>query len=157
MKKILFTTLLLGAGSAHAAGPSLVERAVTCQLKDAELAGLMSNLKAGTPGFAKAAAEGAAPSYSLYKLPAAVAMNAYRGKEVVVMPATIMLAVDGKSVADAVKALKLEPSEFAPASRTVRPTVEIVAMQLSSFPNKVLVGCRYSNSAAAGWVGGFQL
>lgn len=157
MKKLIIAMFLSAVGSAQAADATLLERALRCELKETELARLMPGLAAQDKGFTRPAASGGAPSYDLYKTAGSVSAHGYNAAEVVVMPATIMLAVEGKPLAAAVKALQLEGDEYSPAVRSVRPGVEIIAFQLSSLPNKVLIGCRYSHEAAGAWVKGFSL
>lgn len=73
---------------------------------------------------------------------------------IVVMPGKIMLAVSGATVSQATSSLKLEASSYSPANRSVRPTVSVVAFQLSAkqVEGKLLVGCEYANPAAATWI-----
>ena len=54
----------------------------------------------------------------------------------------------------AIGKLKLKEEPYSPASRVVRPTVRVVAFQLShqALADKLLVGCEYANGDAAGWV-----
>lgn len=69
-------------------------------------------------------------------------------------PARVLLAVPDKTIDGAVRSLKLEKNPYSPASRTVRPTVSLVAFQLShqNLQNKLLIGCEYAHQAAAQWV-----
>lgn len=147
--------MLLGAASAQAGSDELLERALRCELKDGELAPLMQTLASKDKGFAKATASGGAPSYDLYRIAAPASAHGYSSAEVLVMPATIALVVDGKPLAGAVKALKLQGDEYSPATRTVRAGASILAFQLSRLEGKLLVGCRYDNPATAAWVKGF--
>ena len=156
MKKLIITLLLSVMGSAQAADATLLERALRCELKDGELARLMPGLAAQDKGFAKPAASGGAPSYDLYRLAGSASAHGYSGAEVLVMPATIALVVDGKPLASAVQALRLEGDGYSPAMRAVRPGANILAFQLSSLSNKLLVGCRYEHGAAGAWVKGFS-
>ncbi len=57
-------------------------------------------------------------------------------------------------MSQAIRKLKLEEAPYSPARRSVRPTVSIVAFQLShkTLQNKLLVGCEYANAAAGSWV-----
>ena len=57
-------------------------------------------------------------------------------------------------MSQAIGKLKLEEAPYSPAGRLVRPTVSVVAFQLSHkiLENKLLVGCEYANAAAGSWV-----
>jgi len=154
MRKIVAAVLVFSCANAFAAESPLLENALSCKLKDSETASLMRELAARQPGLAKPATQFGAPSADVYQLQKPVTALGYTSSEVVVTPGRILLAVPGEPVAKAVGKLKLTPDEYGPASRDVRPTVSVVAFQLShqALQNKLLVGCQYATADAASWV-----
>lgn len=153
----LLTALALGTPAAGRAqpAPSLLARALRCELRDAELASLLTTLAAADTAFHHTTAQYGAPTANVYRLAAPVTVRGFTSDEVVITPARILLAVPGKTVSDAVRALRLTPSSFSPASRDVRPSVSIVAFTLShqQLAGKLLVGCEYAHADAAAWAG----
>jgi len=154
MKNIVAAVLAFSCVNAFSAESPLLENALSCKLKDNEMSSLMRELASRQPDFAKPAAQFGAPSADVYRLQKPVTAFGYSASEVVVTPGRILLAVPGEPVARAIGKLKLTAEEYAPASRVVRPTVSVVAFQLSHQPlqNKLLVGCEYANADAAAWV-----
>ncbi|WEF32728.1 hypothetical protein [Pseudoduganella chitinolytica] len=102
MKKLIACLLVACSASAIAAPSPLLENALSCKLKDKELATLMRDLAAKQPAFAKPAKQFGAPSADLYRLPQPVSALGYSSAEVVVTPGRILLAVPDKSVSQAV-------------------------------------------------------
>ncbi|AVR98537.1 hypothetical protein [Pseudoduganella armeniaca] len=154
MKKLLPIAFAFCSASASCADTPLLERALSCQLKDNQLASLMHDLAAQQPAFAKPTSQYGAPSADVYQLSEPVTALGYTAAEVVITPARILLAVPGKAVSDAAGRLKLKEEAYSPASRVIRPTVRIVAFNLSheKLQGKLLVGCEYASSGAARWV-----
>lgn len=154
MKTLAAALFFLCATSALASEPKLLQDALSCKLKDSDLKSLMRELGARQPGLAKPAVQMGAPSADIYRLSQPVSALGYSSNEVVVTPARILLAVPGETLGQATKKLKLAEEAYAPARREVRPTVGVVAFQLShqALENKVLVGCEYQNADAAAWV-----
>lgn len=131
------------------------ERALNCQLADEELAGLMQDLAADLVAFRRPVAQYGAPTANVYAMPVPLKAFGHASSMVVVMPARVLLAVEGRTVRQASMALGLHASSFGPASRQVRPGVSAVAFQLSHpmLAGKLLVGCEYASEAAARWPG----
>lgn len=154
MKNLIAVFLVVCAADVLSAESQLLENALSCKLKDGEMASLMRELAVQQPGFAKPSKQFGAPSANIYQLQKPVSAWGYSSGEVVVTPARILLAVPGQSVSQAVGKLKLKEEEYSPARRQVRPTVNVVAFHLShkDLENKLLVGCEYANAAAAAWV-----
>lgn len=154
MKKTLTSLLLFCSASALAAGSPLLENALSCKLKDSEIPSLIRHLAVQQPAFAKPSKQYGAPSADVYQLREPVTALGYSSSEVVITPGRILLAVPGKSVGQAVATLKLKEEAYSPASREVRPSVSIVALQLSNdaLAGKLLVGCEYANADAAAWI-----
>ena len=155
MKKLIIVALALNCACALAAQPALLEGALQCKLADKDLASMMRALAAANPGMAKPAFQYGAPTVNVYQLAAPVTAFGYSSSTIAVMPGRILLAVSGTSLAAASARLKLEEQSFSPASRTVRPTVSVVAFQLShkALEGKLLLGCEYGSAAAAAWSG----
>ncbi|MFP5391021.1 MAG: hypothetical protein ACLGI6_05675 [Gammaproteobacteria bacterium] len=153
MKSLIASFLVFCSASACAAESQLLENALSCKLKDSELASLMRELAVQQPAFAKPAKQYGAPSADVYQLPKPVSALGYSSSEIVITPARILLAVPGEPMARAIGKLKLKEEAFSPASRPVRPTVSVVAFQLShqGLQEKLLVGCEYANPDAAQW------
>jgi hypothetical protein len=153
MKKLTMFLLSGWVANAFASEPGLLERALSCKLKDKELPLLMQELSVQHPTLAAPVTQYGAPTADVYQLPTPVSALGYSSAEIVVTPARILLAVPNETPGQATGKLKLQQSPFSPASRMVRPTVSIVAFQLShkALENKLLVGCEYANPAAAGW------
>ena len=152
--RLIALVLSLSSSCALAAQAPLIERALQCKLADKDLAPMMRNLAAANPGMKKPTLQNGAPTFDLYQLSAPVEAFGYKSTTIVVMPGKIMLAVSGATFSQASASLKLEASSDSPASRVVRPTVSVVAFQLSARPvdGKLLVGCEYANPDAAAWV-----
>ena len=154
MKKLSVLLLASYSATALSAQPTLLENALSCKLKDSELPSLMRELAVQQPAFAKPAEQVSAPSADIYRLNKPASAFGYASAEVVVTPGRILLALPGASRGKAISTLKLQEADYAPASRVIRPTVSLVAFQLShqALANKLLVGCEYANADAAGWV-----
>jgi len=154
MKKTITSLLFFCSATALAAESPLLENALSCKLKDSEIASLIRDLAVQQPAFAKPSKQYGAPSADVYQLREPVTALGYSSAEVVVMPGRILLAVPGRSVDQAIAKLKLKADAYSPASRQVRPSVSIVALQLSSdaLANKLLVGCEYASNDAATWI-----
>jgi hypothetical protein len=152
VKKFITALAVLSSTSAFAAEPQLLQNALSCKLKDSDMPSLIRTLAAQQPAFAKPAKQFGAPSADVYQLQAPVTALGYSSREVVVTPGRILLAVPGETIAKAAGKLKLKEEEYSPASREVRPTVSVVAFQLSHMADKLLVGCQYANNDAASWV-----
>lgn len=154
MKILLAPLLLLCTASAFASGATLLENALSCKLKDVEVESLMRNLAASQPAFAKPAKQVMAPSADIYRMAQPVTALGYSSTEVVVTPGRILLAVPGTPLKQAIGKLNLTEEPYSPAKREIRPTVSVVAFQMSSdgLEGKLLVGCEYANAAAARWV-----
>lgn len=155
MKNLVALFVWLGfLTAAHASEVDLLERAVNCELHDDELVSLVETLKHRLPEFKKPAVQYGAPSVDVYHLTNPIRAHGYTSNQVVFSPGRILLAVPAKSLSQAVRALHLEEDSFLPASRTVRPTVSIVAYQLShqALAGRLLVGCQYVNQAASHWL-----
>lgn len=154
MKSVTAVLLAVCSAGAVAAESQLLENALSCKLKDGELPALMRQLTAQQAAFAKPSQQYGAPSADVYQLPKPVTAFGYASSEVVVTPGRILLAVPGEAMAKAVGKLKLKEEEYSPARREVRPTVNVVAFQLShkALENKLLVGCEYQHADAARWV-----
>jgi hypothetical protein len=154
MKKRITSFLILCSTHAFAADTSLLERALSCKLKDAELPSLMRDLGTQVPGFAKPAVQYGAPATDVYQLLGPVTALGYSSDEIVMTPGRILMAVPQEPLPHAIGKLKLKESPFSPASRNVRQSVSVVAFQLShkTLENKLLVGCEYALPAAGGWV-----
>jgi hypothetical protein len=161
MKKLIALALSLSCACAFAAPASLLERALECKLADKDLASMMRDLGAADAAMKKPASSNGAPTVDIYQLTAPVTALGYTSSTIAVMPGRILLAVPGTTVSAASTKLKLKPDEFSPSSREVRPTVSVVAFQLSAKPldGKLLVGCEYANPATAKWIAadGFSL
>lgn len=161
MKKLFAMALSLSCSCAFAAPAPLIERALQCKLADKDLASLMRDLAAADSAMKKPATQIGAPTVDLYQLTAPVTAFGYTSSTVAVMPGRIALAVDGATVSSASAKLKLTEDAYGPSSRVVRPTVSVVAFQLSpkALAGKLLVGCEYANPATANWVAadGFKL
>ena len=156
MSKILPLLLCLVCVEARAAEPDLLARAVRCELTDAQLSTLIHDISAQRPDFKSPISYGA-PSVDVYQLNSPVDAYGFSSSVVAVMPARILLVVSGTSVDKAASALHLEKTlSFLPASRTVRPSVSIMAFELSHkvLKGKLLVGCQYESPGAASWVEG---
>lgn len=145
---------LLAINVADAAADDLIRRAVNCELREQELASFAKDLANSAPEFKEPSQQYGAPSADVYQLASPVASYGFSATQVVVTPARVLIAVSGKNVQDAVKALALEESRFAPASRAIRPNVSVVAFQMSheAIRGKLLVGCEYASPAAAKWL-----
>lgn len=154
MKKLVVVLSALYCASAFSSEPKLLENALSCKLKDSEIPSLMRDLAAQQPALAKPSKQYGAPSADVYQLGAPVSALGYSSAEVVVTPGRILLAVPSEPISKAIGKLKLKEEAYSPASRVVRPTVSIVAFQLShpTLANKLLVGCEYANEDAAKWV-----
>ncbi|TWI60930.1 hypothetical protein IP91_04895 [Pseudoduganella lurida] len=155
MKTFIASLLALCSATAFSAEPALLEDALSCKLKDNQVASLMRELATRQPAFAKPATQYGAPAADVYQLNKPASALGYSSAEIVVTPGRILLAVPAESVAKAIAKLKLEEDSYGPASRLVRPTVSIVAFQLThkSLQNKLLVGCEYASADAAAWIG----
>lgn len=154
MKNFLASLLVCCSASTLASEPRLLERALSCSLKDGELPSLMRELAVQQPTLARPIAQYGAPSADVYRLSEPFTALGYSSAEIVVTPARILLAIEGETMSQAIRKLKLEEAPYSPARRSVRPTVSIVAFQLShkTLQNKLLVGCEYANAAAGSWV-----
>ncbi|MBD8566739.1 hypothetical protein IFU01_20985 [Oxalobacteraceae sp. CFBP 8763] len=154
MKNVTAVFLVFCSASAFATQPTLLETALSCQLKDEQIASLMRDLALQQPAFVKPSQQFGTPSADIYRLPKPVSALGYSSNEVVVTPARVLLAVPAQTVSQAVDKLNLIEEAYSPASREIRPTVSVVAFQLShkELENKLLVGCQYANNDAAGWI-----
>ena len=154
MKSVTAVLLAVCSAGAFAAESQLLENALSCKLKDSELPALMRQLASQQPAFAKPSQQYGAPSADVYRLAKPVSVLGYSSAEVVVTPGRILLAVPGEPIGKAIGKLKLQEEAYSPARREVRPTVNVVAFQLShkTLENKLLVGCEYQHGEAARWV-----
>jgi len=154
MKKAIALGLFLMSAGTLASASTLLEQALACQLKDSQLPTLMRDLAAQQPAFAKPAAQYGAPSADVYQLAAPVKAFGYASAEIVITSGRILLAVPGESLPKAIGKLKLTEEPYSPASRPVRPTVSVVALEMThkTLENKLLVGCQYANNDAARWI-----
>jgi hypothetical protein len=154
MKNMIALVLSIGCSGAFAAPATLLERALECKLADKDLASLMRELGAADGAMKKPATQIGAPTVDLYQLAAPVTAFGHSASTVAVMPGRILLAIDGATMDAASAKLKLKEESYGPSSREVRPTVSVVAFQLSAKPlaGKLLLGCQYGNPATATWV-----
>lgn len=153
MKIFLTILFIISCTCAQAAESQLLVRALSCELTDNELPTLIHDLARQQPAFRKPTARYGAPTANVYQLPSPITAFGYSSSLVVVTPARILLAVQGVSLDLVIDKLELDESPFSPANRAVRPTVSIVAFQLShkALENKLLVGCEYATSPAVEW------
>lgn len=128
--------------------------ALSCKLKDSEMPSLMRKLEVQLPAFATPSTQYGAPAADIYQLRKPVSALGYSSSEVVITPGRILLAIPAEPISKAIGKLKLNEEAYAPARRVVRPTVSVVALQLShqALGDKLLVGCEYANSHAAQWI-----
>jgi hypothetical protein len=154
MKNFIAALLISWSASALSSESQLLENALACKLKDSEIPSLMRELAVQQPAFAKPSKQYGAPSADIYRLPQAVSALGYASAEVVVTPGRILLAIPGMPMRQAIDKLKLKEEPYSPASAAVRPSVSIVAFQLShkDLDGKLLVGCEYANNDAARWI-----
>lgn len=134
---------------------SLLERAIACELGEAEIATLLERSAAADPGMRKPAQALAAPSGDLYRLTRPIGALGYTASEVFVAPGRIAIAVPGEALEKVAARLRLTPEPFGPAQRGVDDGRTLIAYQLSQAPlaGKVLVGCQYADPAALAWAG----
>jgi hypothetical protein len=154
MKPFVALVLSLHCLYANALQPPLLERALSCQLDDKELNTLMQELAVGNPALKKPKFQYALPALDVYQLSAPASALGYSSPLIVVFPSTILLAVKGGSVSDAMGKLKLKAEEYSHANRVVRPTVRLIAYQLAASEMKghLLVGCEYRHPDALTWM-----
>ncbi len=159
MRFLVFLLCLQCPFNTKAAGNELLVRALSCQLTDTEIGPLIKNLITELKEFGKASTMLALPSVNVYQLTNPVTANGYTSTTVAIMPTRILLAVPGKTIKQAQSALKLESVPFSPVSRSIRPTVNLVALELShkELAHKLLVGCEYANQEAAKWAGADEM
>lgn len=155
MKRRIALLLTLTCLSAAATEAPLLERALSCKLADKELKTLMRDLAVTHSAMKKPAFQYALPSLDVYQLAAPVTALGYSSPVIVVFPSTILLAVKGGSVSDAMAKLKLKEEEYSHANRIVRPTVRLIAYQYAASEMKghLLVGCEYRHPDALTWMG----
>lgn len=152
MKKL--SALILIAVSSLSQASTLLERAINCELQDEELKNLIQTIAVHQSEFKKPALELAAPSVNLYELEKPITVFGFTAETIAVMPGRVMLAVSGTNKNNVTKKLNLIEEEYSPSSKTVRPTVSVVAFNLShsALQGKTLVGCEYASPAAASWI-----
>lgn len=156
MKQAALTLLLFAAGSPASAGPppSLLSRALSCQLRGNEIQNLMETLPRQIPEMGSVARSYAAPSGNLYRLKRPESVLGYSSDEIYVQPARILMLVSGVSASKVARKLHLMFAPFPPAARAITPTATLVSYQLhqEGLAGKVLVGCEYDDPAALNWL-----
>lgn len=153
MKNFLALLFALCCSTGHASDNGLLERAIGCGLRDEEVASLVKTLKAKHPDFRKSILQFALPTADVYQLTNALSAFGYTSNQVVITPARILMVLPNETMPGAVRALGLKELPFSPARREVRPTVNIVGVQLShkELAGKVLLGCEYASPSGASW------
>lgn len=156
MKNFVALALLFLVSTTSAADGTLLERALTCELPDEAVGSLLVTLGAEHTGFEKPLARYSLPTTDIYELEEPVTAHGYTSRQVAVSPGRILLVVPIDSVATVARKLNLKEIPFSGARRPVRPSVTIVALQLSHkiIAGNILVGCEYAVRSAAEW---FQL
>jgi hypothetical protein len=135
--------------------PSLLRRALSCQLRGDEIPKLMQMLPRQIPEMGAVAQSYAAPSGNFYKLTGPVSALGYSSAEIYIQPARILMLVSGVSAKMVVRKLHLKLAPFSPAARSIRPTATLVSYELhqQGLAGKVLIGCEYADPAALNWLG----
>lgn len=154
MKTFITSLLIFCSASAFSSEDHLLERALSCKLKDGEMPSLMRELAVQQTAFVKPSKQYGAPSVDIYQLREPVTALGYSSAEVAVTTGRILLAIPSEPMSQAIDKLKLKEEPYSPARREVRPTVSVVAFQLShkTLEGKLLVGCEYANNDAARWI-----
>ena len=147
---------MIGAAAARAGGgPALIQRALSCALTPAEIAGLPTALRGADPGFAEPARQFALPSYDLYKLRHPVTALGYASDEIVLQPGRVLMLVPaaGRAAAEAALGLMADPITGL-SERAVADARSIVAYEphRPEIPGKLFLGCQYALPEAAGWL-----
>jgi hypothetical protein len=155
MRYLFFTLLLFVSSLSYAGGKSLLSRALSCEINDAEVPTLLKDIRSETTGMKVPEAYLAAPSGDLYHLNEPVSVFGLSSTAILVMSARILMAVPQTTLSHITKNLQLETIPFSPSSRSVRPSVSIIAFELhqKELEGKVLVGCEYALPSAAEWIG----
>ncbi|HEY0844644.1 MAG TPA: hypothetical protein VGE12_04725 [Noviherbaspirillum sp.] len=153
MKKFLRLLFVLCCNTGHASESDLLERAIGCGVRDEEVASLVKTLKAKHPDFKKSVLQYALPTADVYQLTNPLSAFGYASSQVVITPARILMVLPNETMSSAVQTLGLRELPFSPARREIRPTVNIVAFQLShkELAGKLLLGCEYASQSGASW------
>ena len=130
---------------------SLFLQALTCDVPDEQLATLPETLAAADRGMAKAVKRSALPSYNLYTTRGDVTAFGYTSRQVVLQPGRILMLVPVAQRARVESMLGLTPDKYSPSSKDAGAHRSIVAYQLSSLPESLLVGCQCDLPTAASW------
>ena len=99
---------------------ALLARALTCDLRNDELASLTEALEQADPGFKAPAHRYALPTYNLYRTSHPITAYGHSSDEIVMQPGRVVMLIPLKERAAVEQTLRLEnPSEYLPSSRDV--------------------------------------